>query len=138
MLTQCSRRLGNNLAGQYKRGIGMAFHIGVGNFSGAIAANIYRGQDAPRFLLGRKPTFFFLLAVMISGITCFRLSDGLELMFVGIGFIATPIVIISYMRINKKRDEAQRQALERGETNKYTNQQLREMGDRAPDFRYTL
>jgi hypothetical protein len=108
--------LGNNLSGQYKRGIGMAFHIGVGNFSGAIAANIYRGQDAPRFLLGH----------------------GLELMFVGIGFIATPIVIISYIRINKKRDEAQRQALERGETNKYTNQQLREMGDRAPDFRYTL
>ncbi|KAF5328441.1 hypothetical protein D9619_013250 [Psilocybe cf. subviscida] len=108
--------LGNNLAGQYKRGIGMALHIGIGNFSGAIAANIYRAQDSPRFLLGH----------------------GLELMFVGIGFIATPIVILSYMRINKKRDEAQREALESGETNKYTNKQLREMGDRAPDFRYTL
>lgn len=59
-------------------------------------------------------------------------------MFVGIGFIATPLIIISYMRINKKRDEAERQALERGETNKYTDKQLREMGDRAPDFRYTL
>ncbi|KAF5328380.1 hypothetical protein D9619_013264 [Psilocybe cf. subviscida] len=108
--------LGNNLAGQYKRGIGMAVHIGIGNFSGAIAANLYRGQDAPRFILGH----------------------GLELMFVGIGFIVTPIIIVSYMRINKKRDEAQRLALERGEANKYTNKQLREMGDRAPDFRYTL
>jgi hypothetical protein len=59
-------------------------------------------------------------------------------MFVGIGFIVIPIIIISYVRINKKRDEAQRQALERGETKKYTNKQLRELGDRAPDFRYTL
>jgi len=48
------------------------------------------------------------------------------------------LVIITYMRINKKRDEAERLALERGEKNKYTKQQLREMGDRAPDFRYTL
>ena len=46
-------RLGNNLAGQYKRGTGMAIHIGIGNFSGAIAANIYRSRDSPRFLLGR-------------------------------------------------------------------------------------
>ena len=27
-------RLGNNLAGQYKRAVGMALHIGIGNFSG--------------------------------------------------------------------------------------------------------
>lgn len=47
-------RLGGNLSGQYKRGIGMAVHIGIGNFSGAIASNIYRTRDAPRFALGRK------------------------------------------------------------------------------------
>ncbi|KAF9558966.1 MFS general substrate transporter [Agrocybe pediades] len=108
--------LGNNLAGQYKRGIGMAVHIGVGNFSGAIASNIYRSRDSPRFLVGH----------------------GVELMFVGIGFVVVPIIVLSYIRINKKRDEAARLALERGEKNKYTNQELREMGDRAPDFRYTL
>jgi len=47
-------RLGNNLAGQYKRGVGMALHIGIGNFSGAIASNIFRTKDAPRYVLGRK------------------------------------------------------------------------------------
>lgn len=46
-------RLGNNLAGQYKRGIGMAVQIGIGNFSGAIVANIYLEKQAPRFRLGR-------------------------------------------------------------------------------------
>ncbi|XP_006457076.1 hypothetical protein AGABI2DRAFT_188790 [Agaricus bisporus var. bisporus H97] len=108
--------LGNNLAGQYKRGIGMAIQIGVGNFSGAIASNIYRSQDSPRFLVGH----------------------GVELMFVGMGLICVPAAVLSYVRINKKRDELQREALEKGEANKYTPQQLREMGDREPSFRYTL
>ncbi|KAF8994036.1 MFS general substrate transporter [Cyathus striatus] len=108
--------LGNNLSGQYKRGIGMAVHIGIGNFSGAIASNIYRSRDSPRFILGH----------------------ALELMFVGIGFICVPIAVISYIRINRKRDAAQKAALENGDAKKYTNQELREMGDRAPDFRYTI
>lgn len=47
-------RIANNLSGQYKRGTGMAIQIGIGNFSGAIAANIYRNQDSPRFLVGRE------------------------------------------------------------------------------------
>jgi len=108
--------LGNNLSGQYKRGVGMAVHIGIANFSGAIVSNIYRTVDSSRFILGH----------------------GLELMFVGIGFICVPIAIISYMRINAKRDAIERTALEHGEKTKYTLQELREMGDRAPDFRYTL
>lgn len=53
-------RFGNNLAGQYKRAVGMAFHIGFGNFSGAIAANIYRSRDSPRYIIGRKSLLFLL------------------------------------------------------------------------------
>lgn len=69
---------------------------------------------------------------------CLFHVDGIELMFVGMGFICVPIAVFSYLRINKQRDAIEREALERGEKNKYTNQQLRELGDRAPDFRYTL
>ncbi|KAJ8596851.1 MFS general substrate transporter [Rhizopogon salebrosus TDB-379] len=108
--------LGNNLSGQYKRGVGMALHIGIGNFSGAIAANIYRSEDSPRFLLGH----------------------GVELMFVGIGFIFLPIVVFLYKRINAQRDATERLALEKGEKVQYSDQELRELGDRAPDFRYAL
>ncbi|KAG0702235.1 MFS general substrate transporter [Suillus ampliporus] len=108
--------LGNNLSGQYKRGVGMALQIGIGNFSGAIAAVIYRSQDSPRFILGH----------------------ALELMFVGIGFIFLPIVVFLYKRINAQRDAAERLAMERGEKAQYSDEELRELGDRAPDFRYTL
>lgn len=94
----------------------MALHIGIGNFSGAIAANIYRLKDSPRFVLGH----------------------ALELMFLGIGLICVPIVVLTYTRINAKRDEIQRRMVEAGEKSKYTDEQLRAMGDRSPAFRYSL
>ncbi|KAG1731492.1 MFS general substrate transporter [Suillus paluster] len=108
--------LGNNLSGQYKRGVGMALQIGIGNFSGAIASNIYRSQDSPRFILGH----------------------ALELMLVGIGFVVLPIIVFRYKRINAQRDAAERLVIERGERVQYSDEELRELGDRAPDFRYTL
>ncbi|RDB15711.1 High-affinity nicotinic acid transporter [Hypsizygus marmoreus] len=107
--------LGNNLAGQYKRGIGMALQIGIGNFSGAIACNIYRAVDSPRYIVGH----------------------GIELMFIGIGFIAIPIIVLSYTRINAKRAAHLKDAAERGEP-KISDDETRRLGDRAPDFKYTL
>lgn len=59
-------------------------------------------------------------------------------MLVGIGLIVLPIVVVTYIRINARRDEAEQRRLERNEKHGYTNQDLRELGDRAPDFRYTL
>ncbi|KAH9029003.1 MFS general substrate transporter [Lactarius pseudohatsudake] len=102
--------LGNNLAGQYKRGVGMALHIGLGNLSGAIASNVFRTQDAPRYILGH----------------------GIMLMFVGIGFVSIPIILLTYRRINRARDEA----AARPDAVKLSAKQLRELGDRAPEFRY--
>ncbi|KAJ3808870.1 MFS general substrate transporter [Lentinula aff. lateritia] len=103
--------LGNNLCGQYKRGVGMALHIGIGNFSGAIASNIFRTQDKPRFILGH----------------------AIELMFVGIGLICLPITVIIYSRINKKRAYFMSRVAD-GLERKPSPEELRELGDRAPDF----
>ena len=47
-------RLGGNVAGQYKRAAALALHVGIGNFAGIAASNIYRAKDAPRYKLGRK------------------------------------------------------------------------------------
>ncbi|KAJ7497702.1 MFS general substrate transporter [Mycena latifolia] len=108
--------LGNNLSGQYKRGVGMAFQIGIGHFGGAFASNMYRTQDKPRFLIGH----------------------GCELMFASIGLISVVIETLVSRRVNRLRDEAARNTLEEGEKKVYSVKVLREMGDRAPDFRYTL
>lgn len=63
-------------------------------------------------------------------------SDGLELMFVGIGFVTLPIAVVAYTRINARRDVLEKEMQEKGI--KYTAEELRELGDKAPDFRYTL
>ncbi|KAG2749555.1 hypothetical protein P692DRAFT_20731554, partial [Suillus brevipes Sb2] len=41
----------------YKRGVGMALHIDIKNFSGVIASVICRSQDSSRFNLGCKFNF---------------------------------------------------------------------------------
>jgi hypothetical protein len=57
-------------------------------------------------------------------------------MFVGIGYITLPIAVIAYTRINAKRDMQLKEMEEKGI--KLTPEEIRELGDRAPDFRYTL
>jgi hypothetical protein len=102
-------------------------------FSGAIASNIYRTQDKPRYIVGRTQSSHRRLLSDHASLT-----DGCELMFVGIGLICLPIAVIAYTRINARRDETARLAAERGEKPLYTVSELRKMGDRAPDFRYTI
>lgn len=51
-------RLGNNLAGQYKRSIGMALQLGLGNINGIIASNLFLSTEAPRYTRGS--TFILL------------------------------------------------------------------------------
>jgi hypothetical protein len=61
-----------------------------------------------------------------------------ELVLVGMGFIFLPILVYCYKRVNAQRDATERLALERGDRVQYSDQELRDLGDCAPDFRYTL
>jgi hypothetical protein len=78
--------------------------------AGAIAGQLYRSQDAPKYLLGH----------------------GLEMMFVVMGLVAVVVLRISYGRINAKRER-----MEVSE-NAYSDKELSDMGDRAPTFRYMM
>ncbi|KAK4502735.1 hypothetical protein PRZ48_006161 [Zasmidium cellare] len=104
--------LSNNLAGSYKRAIGVAIQISMGNMAGAMASNFYRKKDAPRYILGH----------------------ALEIGFICVGMVAATILIVSYDRINKKRVKQ----VANGEHNGYTPEELSDLGDRAMTFRYTL
>ena len=43
--------IASNMSGSYKRAAGMALHIGIGNFGGAMASNFYRTQDKYELVL---------------------------------------------------------------------------------------
>jgi len=106
--------LGNNLAGQYKRGMGMGIQIGIGNFCGMFAANMFPARDAPRYILG----------------------EGLTMMFVGFGIVCVPLTVIIYTMINQRRERILQGMLERGE--KLSAAEIKRLGDRAPTFRYMI
>ncbi|KZT63324.1 MFS general substrate transporter [Daedalea quercina L-15889] len=106
--------IGNNLAGQGKRAIGMGLLGSLGNFGAVLASNVYLAQDAPYYKFGHK----------------------IELIMVGIGLVSVPLIALAYRQVNKWRDDKQRELEKRGV--QYTVEELRRMGDRAPDFRYTL
>jgi hypothetical protein len=120
-------RLANNLRGKYKRGAGLALQITMGSFGGLIGSNIFRTQDAPRYLLGRKPSNHPLF---------FRVSpvnrlDGLAIMFISIGLIAIPIIVLAYKRLNARLDREELLEKQHGEN---VEPNLQE----ASGFRYTL
>ncbi|KAI0708286.1 MFS general substrate transporter [Earliella scabrosa] len=106
--------ISNNVSGQYKRAVAIAIQVIFGNSGGAIASNVYRVQDAPRYVLGH----------------------GIELMFVGIGLVLLPVTVFAYWRLNARKEARLRDAEEKGV--KFAPEELRRMGDRAPDFSYTL
>lgn len=102
----------NNLSGAYKRAVGMAFQIGIGNFSGAFASNFYRTEDLPRFILGHS----------------------LELGFISMGIIFLLITIFGYKYSNAKR----KRDVAAGKYDSHTEEDLRKMGDKSPYFLYRL
>lgn len=60
-------------------------------------------------------------------------------MFVGIGLITVPLTIFLYITINKRRAKLiEELGGPEGLAKRYSVAELREMGDRAPDFVYTL
>ncbi|EKJ74091.1 hypothetical protein FPSE_05745 [Fusarium pseudograminearum CS3096] len=102
--------LANNLSGSYKRSVGMAIQIGVGNLGGAMASNFYRQKDGPRYILGH----------------------ALELGFICVGIIAALILIFSYSRINKSRERR----MAAGEHETISDEELSARGDKAVTWRY--
>ena len=58
------------------------------------------------------------------------------MMFVGIGLVLWPVAVFAYTRANARKAAALRASETGGR--KFSPEELRKMGDRAPDFVYTL
>ncbi|KAI0414708.1 major facilitator superfamily domain-containing protein [Xylaria grammica] len=104
--------ISNNLAGPNKRALGIAYMTSLTNLGGLGSSYIFIDSEAPGY-----PTGF-----------------GTSLAFAIGGVIASVVLDVIYIRINGKRDEISRiEVME-----KYSMEELAELGDRSPLFRYTL
>ncbi|CAF3627743.1 unnamed protein product [Rotaria sp. Silwood1] len=63
--------LSGNTSPQIKRATALAFMISVGNIGGAISGQLYRTQDAPRFILGHAVNLGFCVFGLINVLILF-------------------------------------------------------------------
>lgn len=103
--------LSNNISGHYKRAIGLAIQVGIGNIGGIIASNIFTMKHAPRYFVGYGVALAMLL---LCGIMSTVLAIGLTLE-------------------NKKRAEGKRDGLLQLDESILCN-----LGDDDPRFRFSL
>lgn len=104
---------GNNVEGVYKRGVVLGTLIGWGNLNGIMSSNIYRTKDRPQFYLGHAVVFAYMTIFLFGGSVVTRLLLARE---------------------NKKRRAGERDHWAQG----LDAHGLRELGDKRPDFIYTL
>lgn len=104
--------IGNNLAPSWKRAIGMALLISIGNLGGAIGSNIFLERQSPNYWLG----YGFCTGIVAAAIC------------------ATLVLRVVYSRINKRRDERDEDEMRK----KYTEEEMGEMGDKSPLYRYVV
>jgi len=103
----------NNIEGVYKRGISLGFIIGWGNLNGIVSSNIYRAQDKPRYKPGH--------GVVLGYMTLFLFGGSL-------------LQHLLLRRENTKRLRGERD----GWVANKTEEEIEKLGDKRPDFLYTL
>ena len=103
--------MSNNIEGVYKRGVVLGFVIGWGNLNGIISSNIY--FKAPKFVVGHSVVMAYMIVCLLGGSITLRTLLARE---------------------NTKRRSGARDGWVEGMNNK----EVEALGDRRPDFLYTL
>ncbi|KAL8798841.1 MAG: hypothetical protein Q9182_006344 [Xanthomendoza sp. 2 TL-2023] len=101
--------LQNNLGGHYKRGIGAAMQIGLGNLGGILASNVYIAGQAPTFHVGFG-----------TSVACQWLTG-----------VASTVFFVGLVRENRTRERG-------GRDYRYNLPQAEQenLGDEHPSFRF--
>ena len=103
--------LTNNLGGHYKRAVGSAIQVGMGNLSGFVASNVFITKQAPRYPVGY----------------------GVALAMTALAGVAATVLYFGLKRENTRRGRGERDhRLQMGK------EELDNIGDDHPDFRFAL
>ena len=101
------------VSGVYKRGVSLGFIIGWGNLNGIVSSNIYRDKDKPRYYPGHGVVLGYLVLFLFGG------------------------SVVQYFLL--RRENAKRRRGDRDSWIEGLNQnQIELLGDKRPDFIYTL
>ncbi|KAL1897353.1 hypothetical protein Sste5346_004089 [Sporothrix stenoceras] len=103
--------LSENLAGRWKRALGLGIQSALGNMAGVVASNIYRHEESPAYLTGY----------------------GVALGFLWMGAVAA--TVIAYLMWEENR---RRQLGERAYRLEKPPVQVANLGDDHPAFRYNI
>ncbi|KAE8379864.1 major facilitator superfamily domain-containing protein [Aspergillus bertholletiae] len=103
----------NNVEGIYKRGLTIGIMIGWGNLNGIMSSNIYRKADAPDYYPGHGTVLAYLTLFL---------------------FLGSVVQHLLLRRENRKRQRGDRDHRIEG----LTPQEIEDLGDKKPDFIYTI
>ncbi|CAO1638965.1 unnamed protein product [Sympodiomycopsis kandeliae] len=102
--------LSQNVGGKTKRSTALAVQIGIGGLTGIISSQLFPPKDAPRFLTGYWVNFASNIMALAAATLNFALL---------------------YLANKKKQAE-----IDSGQAAMYSRQELADMGDACPYFRY--
>ena len=108
--------IANSLAPSSKRAVGMALLISVGNMGGIMGSNIYLAREAPKY----------------------RTGFGVSLAMCLLAIAMTFVLRWGYAKENARREKLCSEASEEEIRARYTEQEMLDLGDKSPFFRYTL
>lgn len=103
--------LANNVSGHWKRAFGAGIQIMIGNMAGIIGSNIFLAREAPRYQTGY----------------------GISFALLWLGALSSTVMWALMRRENKKRN-----AGERNDRLGRPEEEVNNMGDYHPSFRFTL
>ncbi|KAI0740104.1 MFS general substrate transporter [Earliella scabrosa] len=112
----CWTWLGSNVASANKRAAAVGIVFSLGNIGGTISGQIYRSEWAPRYVQGHAINLGCYVVALFAGTALWW----------------------SYKIDNAKRDRAANETVKRNKHDDLLGEDLGDLGDRHPSFRYYL
>ena len=106
----------SNVQGVYKRGVFYGAIISWSNLNGLMSSNVYRQTDSPYFRRGHAIVLGYLAAGLVGG----------------------SILNIIFLNIGNRMREAGGEGLKKDTLKGLTEEEIEDLADFHPDFRYTL